>query len=57
MKLRLTLDVDYILNGTDPQDLKDMLRAIALNAVLNGMLSDDTDAEVEDWTSNVEELK
>lgn len=44
--LRLTLDVDYDLNGENIKTMENHLDAVMTNAIGNGMLSGDTEAEV-----------
>jgi hypothetical protein len=54
--LRLTIEAHYTLGRTDIRDLKDVLVAAADHLYDNGLLSGDTEADVENWTSSVIEL-
>jgi hypothetical protein len=56
LKLRLTVDVEYDLNGTPPGDLKDYLGELPRAAAGDGLFTGFTDAEVENWSSTVEEI-
>ncbi len=49
VKLRLTLDVEYGSNGTDPEDLRRNLEYLVANGAANGMLTGETAAEVETY--------
>lgn len=53
LKLRLTLDVHYTLDGTSRKELERCLQSAAPFLAANGLLSGDTGASVEVWTSNV----
>lgn len=57
MKLRLIVDVEYDLNGTDPDALKILLGSIPRYAANVGRLTDDTPAEVVTWDARVEEVQ
>lgn len=57
MKLRLTLDVEYIPNGVDAQWLKDNLMNVASRAIGEGLLTGDSEAEVETYLIKVTEPK
>ena len=57
MKLRLIVDVEYNLNGTDPDALKILLGSIPRYAANVGRLTDDTPAEVVTWDARVEEVQ
>lgn len=48
--VRLTLDVTFDLNETDPDKLHHNLRRVAERAVEEGLLSQDTEAEVNNYT-------
>lgn len=52
-KLRLTLDVEYVLNGTNLNYLETALHNLAEHAAGEGMLTDYSHAEVVDWKSRV----
>jgi hypothetical protein len=54
MTLRMTLTVDYELNGTNPEDLKARLRFLAEHGAGEGMLTGSTDAEVKTWQCDVD---
>ncbi len=50
VKVRLTLDVTYTLNGETAADMARRLRRMCERAVGEGMLTGETDAEVEDYS-------
>lgn len=52
-RIRLTLDVDYDLNGVDPEVLAAKLSSIADLASGEGLMSGDTEATVESWSATV----
>jgi hypothetical protein len=54
--LRLTLVVEYDLQGESVKALKENLWAIPRAATSNGDLTDDTNAEVISWDAEVEEI-
>ena len=56
-KLRLTLDVEYELNGTDPKYVEHALNSLVFRAVGEGFLTSYSDAEVENYEYRVEEIK
>lgn len=56
-KLRLTLDVEYELNGTDPEYLEGALDLMIFRAVGEGLLTSYSIAEVESYECRVEEIK
>lgn len=56
-KLRLTLDVEYELNGEEVYFLKNSLESLVFRAVGEGLLTEHSEAEVEYWTYEVEEIK
>lgn len=56
LKLRLTLDVEYNLNGADPEELRQNLRTIAEHAIGEGMLTGDSEAIVEEWGRTVTDI-
>jgi hypothetical protein len=49
VKMTLTLDVEYLANGVDPQDLKLMLESVARRAADTGQMTGNTQAEVKTW--------
>lgn len=51
--LELKLQVTYEPNGVPVDELRAMLRSIVDYAVNNGMMTEDTEAEVEDWKCDV----
>lgn len=57
VKMRLVLEVEYVPNGTTKKCLTEMLKAIADRAYDNGLMTDDTPAEVDKWTANVEAVE
>jgi hypothetical protein len=54
--LRLTIEVHYTLGRTDIRDLKSVLVLASKYLYNNGLLSGDTEADVEHWASSVIEL-
>lgn len=56
IKLRLTIDVTYDLGRTDVKDLKQVLVRASEHLYIEGLLSGDTEASVEQWGSTVMEL-
>lgn len=56
-KLRLTLDVEYELNGTDQKYVEQALNSLVFRAVGEGFLTLHSDAEVENYEYRVEEIK
>ena len=57
VSMRLTVDVDYHANGTDPLKLKEQLEYLIQYAVSEGLLSADLDAEVKSWGATAEEIQ
>lgn len=55
-KLRLTIEVEYDLNGESVQTLKSYLFDLADRAAGEGMLTGCTDAEIVAWSANVDEV-
>lgn len=53
-KVRLTLDVAYTLNGENPELMVETLRRLCTRAIGAGMLTGDTDAEIDAYTLQVE---
>lgn len=49
VKMRMTVDVEYMANGVDPYDLKLMLEDTIRQAAANGALTGSTEAEVTTW--------
>jgi hypothetical protein len=56
VRLRLTLDVEYELNGESVERMKAYLNEIGPRAANTGLMTGDTAAEVEEWASNVKVL-
>ena len=56
IKMRLTVDVEYQANGTDPMDLKRNLEWMVRNAMGEGVFTCDTDAEVNTWGATADEV-
>ena len=52
--LRLTLTVQYTPNGTSDNALYDLLYDIARHAAGDGLMTGETPAEVNIWSSSVE---
>jgi hypothetical protein len=55
VRLRLTLDVTYTLNGNSVADMQDRLRQAVEHAIGNGMLTGDSAAEVDEYSAEVVE--
>lgn len=53
IKVRLILDVEYILNGENVTEMAGRLRKMCEYAIGNGMLTGETDAEVEQYSMDV----
>ena len=47
--LHLDLTVDYTLNGVSTQRLQERVRTLINNAIQEGMLTGETEAEVDEW--------
>lgn len=56
MKLRLVLDVEYNPNGVDVSVLIDNLKGVVDHAMNRGMITGDTEAEVEDYDCSVAQV-
>lgn len=50
---RLTLDVAYLLNGVPASEMLERLRSMCERAIGEGMLTDETAAEVDTWSVDV----
>lgn len=55
-KLRLTIEVEYTMNGASIQELKENLAAGAEYLADVGKFTQDTEAEVETWDEDVVEM-
>lgn len=55
MNLKLTLDVKYIPNGVTATELKRLLAGIVSHAMSEGLVTGDTEAEVESHSVEIEE--
>lgn len=53
MKLELRIEVEYELNGTAYEQLASQLEDAAAFLFMEGMLTGEYDAEVEEWTAYV----
>lgn len=53
IKLRLTLDVEYVPGSTTAPFLEDQLHNAVYRAMGDGQLTCDSDAEVVEWTDKV----
>lgn len=56
LKLKLTAVVEYDLKGTNPLEVKGNLEDIVGNALGNGLLTGNSDAEVDSWSVSVEDV-
>ena len=54
--LRLTVDVDYILNGTSLTAARVMLEDVIKEGMANGVFTGNTSAEVDDFSVSIEEV-
>ena len=54
LKLRLVLDVDFVSNGTPRETLEANLKRICDRAADEGLISAQTEAEVDSWHCRVE---
>ncbi len=54
--IKLTVKVWYEPHGTPESDLQDALYNVIAGAANNGLLSGETEAEVETWSANVERM-
>lgn len=52
-RIELILKVDYELNSASFEDMKRELQSLVFNAAGNGLLSGETDAEVETWQADI----
>ena len=58
LKLRLTLDVEYEVDGPDVEDyLRERLVNMLFTADAEGLFTGTSDAEVEHWFHNVERIE
>lgn len=57
VRMRLTLDVTYSLNGEAPEDMGHRLKNAAESAIQNGILTGDSAAEVEEYSMDVMETE
>lgn len=56
VKMRLILEVDFIPNGESNLTLKTQMREIANYAVNRGLITGETNADIEGWNAKVETL-
>lgn len=54
---KLIVTVTYEMNGTPDAAIRDILLDIPYHAADAGVMSSDTDAEVDTWEAEVEEVK
>jgi len=58
INLRLTVDLEYEAEGEiDVQMLRENLAGILNNAYSNGLFTEDTEAEIYCWDSDIEEIQ
>lgn len=55
LKLTMTLEVAYDLDGAEPSELRDRLRQVARDAYANGVITDDLGASINSWSCNVQD--
>lgn len=53
VKFRMVLELTVDLDGTSVEEIKDYLEQIPRNAALNGDMTGETPATVDEWTSSV----
>lgn len=53
LTLRLEIEIKYDLRGTKPIALENLLREWPVRMAEEGMMTRDTEAEVDDWDSRV----
>lgn len=53
LKLRLVLDVEYEPNGVSERHLRGQLEFMVENAMSNGLVTGETDAEIENWDMRI----
>lgn len=56
LNLQLTLDVTYITRGVSERELKENLEQMVRDALNNGTLTGETEAEVDDWKLKIKEV-
>jgi len=56
LKLRLTVDVEYELDGENPQELKANLEGLVKIGMGDALLTGDGPATIEDYSYKVEEV-
>ena len=56
VKLRLTLDITYDLNGVDDGVMRENMKDIANRAAGDGLMTGETAATVDEWTAKVEKI-
>ena len=56
VKLRLTLDITYDLNGVEEGCMREHMKDIARVAAGNGLMTGETPATVDEWTAKVEKI-
>lgn len=49
MKIKVTLEIDYKVNGTKKNELKELLRYAMEHLASNGLFTGETPAEVNEW--------
>lgn len=57
MKRRITIDIDYDLNGTDKSEIDNMLDRAVRYLAGDGWFTGPTAAEVNDWGYKIEDPK
>ena len=55
-KLRLVLEVTYIPNGVPTAQLREMLEGIVSHAMTEGLVTGETEAEIDTYTHRVETI-
>lgn len=53
LKLRLSLDIEYTPNDVSERFLRGQLEFMVKNAMSNGLVTGETDAEIENWDMRI----
>jgi len=55
MKIQIILDINYDLNGTHPDEIKDILKHSINRIAGDGGMTSDTEAEVDTWSYTIKD--
>jgi hypothetical protein len=56
-RLRLVLDIEYQLNGASEAELRDMLEDSVKYAMEQGLLTQETPAEIVEWKAKITKVE